>query len=152
MILVTRRAGGPGIDPQSFSIGWFVPSIWRYRSALSNVLLASLFIQAFGLITPLFFQLVINKVLLHNSYSTLVVIAVGLLAAGLFDVALQYLRAYALNHTTSRIDVELGSRLMDHLLRLPLAYFEMRPAGQTVARMRELETLRSFLTGQWAAA
>src|SRR5262249_6609764 len=66
----------------------------------------------------------------------------------LFDVVLQYLRSYALSHTTSRIDVELGSRLFDHLLRLPLAYFETRPTGQTVARVRELETIRSFLTGQ----
>ncbi len=75
-------------------------------------------------------------------------VTVGLALIGLFDVTLQYLRAYALSHTTSRIDVELGGRLFDHLLRLPLAYFETRPAGQTVARMRELETVRAFLTGQ----
>ena len=72
----------------------------------------------------------------------------GLVLLGAFDVTLQYLRSYALNHTTSRIDVELGARLFDHLLRLPLSYFETRPTGQTVARIRELETIRSFLTGQ----
>ena len=72
----------------------------------------------------------------------------GLVLLGAFDVTLQYLRSYALNHTTSRIDVELGARLFDHLLRLPLTYFETRPTGQTVARIRELETIRSFLTGQ----
>ncbi|MGB8735750.1 MAG: type I secretion system permease/ATPase, partial [Rhodomicrobium sp.] len=77
---------------------------------------------------------------------------VGLLLIGLFDVLLQYLRTYALNHTTSRIDVELGARLFDHLLRLPLGYFETRAAGQTVARMRELETVRAFLTGQGLSA
>jgi subfamily B ATP-binding cassette protein HlyB/CyaB len=148
IVLVTRRLGGPGIDPQTFNFAWFVPSIWRYRKPLTTVLIASLFVQLFALVTPLLFQVVIDKVLLHKGMSTLVVIVTALLLIGLFDVVLQYLRAYALNHTTSRIDVELGSRLFDHLLRLPLSYFETRAAGQTVARMRELETIRAFLTGQ----
>ena len=148
VVLVTRRAGGPGIDPKKFEFSWFLPSLWRYRKPLYHVLIASLFVQLFALITPLFFQVVIDKVLLHKGMSTLVVITVGLLLIGLFDVVLQYLRSYALNHTTSRIDVELGSRLFDHLMRLPLGYFETRAAGQTVARMRELETIRAFLTGQ----
>jgi subfamily B ATP-binding cassette protein HlyB/CyaB len=112
------------------------------------VLAASLFVQLFALVTPLFFQIVIDKVLVHKGASTLVVVVIGLAVIGLFDVTLQYLRTYALSHTTSRIDVELGARLFDHLLRLPLAYFETRPAGQTVARMREPETVRAFLTGQ----
>ena len=148
VILITRRAGGPGVDPKKFEFSWFIPSLWRYRRPLGHVLVASLFVQLFALITPLFFQVVIDKVLLHKGTSTLVVITVGLLLLGLFDVILQYLRSYALNHTTSRIDVELGSRLFDHLMRLPLGYFETRAAGQTVARMRELETIRAFLTGQ----
>ena len=148
VIFVTRRAGGAGVDPKAFEFSWFVPSLWRYRKPLAHVLIASLFVQVFALITPLFFQVVIDKVLLHKGLSTLVVITAGLLLLGLFDVILQYLRSYALNHTTSRIDVELGSRLFDHLMRLPLGYFETRAAGQTVARMRELETIRAFLTGQ----
>lgn len=148
VVLVTRRAFGAGANPATFNFQWFMPSIWRYRGALSHVLLASLVIQIFALITPMFFQIVIDKVLVHKAYSTLVVVAFGLLGIGLFDVILQYLRTYALSHTTSRIDVELGARLFDHLLRLPLSYFETRPAGQTVARMRELETIRNFLTGQ----
>ncbi len=148
LILVTRRWGGAGIDPTLFGFRWFLPSIWRYRTPLIHVLVASLFVQLFALITPLFFQIVIDKVLVHKGMSTLIVIVVGLAAIGVFDVTLQYLRSYALSHTTSRIDVELGSRLFDHLLRLPLTYFETRPAGQTVARVRELETIRSFLTGQ----
>jgi ATP-binding cassette, subfamily B, bacterial HlyB/CyaB len=145
---LTRRAFGPGQDPQAFSFKWFLPSIWRYRRPLFHVLVASLFIQLFALITPLLFQVVIDKVLVHKGISTLVVIISAMVALGLFDVALQYLRAYALNHTTSRIDVELGARLFDHLTRLPIAYFETRAAGQTVARVRELETIRAFLTGQ----
>ncbi len=148
IVLVTRRAGGPGIDPKTFGFQWFVPSLWRYRKPFIHVLAASLFIQIFALATPLFFQIVIDKVLLHKALSTLMVIVIGLVAIGLFDVILQYLRSYALNHTTSRIDVELGARLFDQLLRLPLSYFETRATGQTVARMRELETVRAFLTGQ----
>lgn len=147
VILITRRAGGAGVSPSRFGFYWFLPSLWRYRKPFAHVLLASLFIQLFAIVTPLFFQLVIDKVLLHNSISTLVVVVFGLLAIGLFDTVLQYLRTYALSHTTSRIDVELGTRLFDHLLRLPLAYFETRAAGQTVARVRELETIRNFLTG-----
>jgi len=148
VILVTRRWGGAGIDPALFGFRWFLPSIWRYRTPLAHVLIASLFVQLFALITPLFFQIVIDKVLVHKGMSTLIVIVIGLAAIGVFDVTLQYLRSYALSHTTSRIDVELGSRLFDHLLRLPLSYFETRPTGQTVARVRELETIRAFLTGQ----
>lgn len=147
-ILVTRRLGGAGVDPETFGFHWFWPSIWRYRKPIAHVLLASLVVQIFALITPLFFQVVIDKVLAHRSYSTLFVIVIGLALIGLFDVVLQYLRSYALNHTTNRIDVELGQRLFAHLMRLPLGYFETRAAGQTVARMRELETIRSFLTGQ----
>jgi len=152
LILVTRRLHGAGIDPVKFDFSWFLPSIWRYRRPFGHLLFASLFIQLFALITPLFFQIVVDKVLVHKGGSTLLVVVVGLLLIGLFDVLLQYLRSYALNHTASRIDVELGSRLFDHLLRLPLSYFETRAAGQTVARMRELETVRSFLTGQGLSA
>jgi len=148
IVLVTRRAGGPGLDPKTFGFRWFLPSIWRYRRPLAQILVASLFIQLFALVTPLFFQIVIDKVLVHKGMSTLIVIVIGLIVIGLFDVTLQYLRTYALSHTASRIDVELGARLFDHLLRLPLAYFETRATGQTVARVRELETIRSFLTGQ----
>lgn len=139
------RGGQAGAD---FGFKWFLPSIWRYRYPLLHVLLASIFIQMFALGTPIFFQVVVDKVLSHRSYSTLLVLVVGLVTLGFFDVLLQYLRTYVLTHTTNRIDVELGRRLFNHLLRLPLSYFETRPAGQTVARVRELETIRAFLTGQ----
>ncbi|MCG6206406.1 type I secretion system permease/ATPase [Rhodopseudomonas sp. HC1] len=148
VILIGRRLGGAGADPGTFGFRWFFQSVWRYRKPLTHVLVASLFIQAFGLMTPLLFQVVIDKVLIHKAMSTLLVVVIGLGLIGIFEVALQYLRSYALSHTTSRIDVELGTRLFDHLLRLPLAYFETRAAGQTVARVRELETIRAFLTGQ----
>lgn len=148
VVLVQRRFRGEGIDPKTFGFSWFLPSIWRYRKPLANVLLASLFVQLFALVTPLFFQAIVDKVVVHKGYSTLAVLVGGLALLGIFDVSLQYLRSYALSHTTNRIDVELGRRLFAHLLRLPLGYFETRSAGQTVARVRELETIRSFLTGQ----
>ncbi len=147
-ILLQRKFLGAGASTTVFGFRWFLPSIWRYRRSLGHVLIASLFIQLFALVTPMFFQVVVDKVLAHRSYSTLTVLVVGLVTIGLFDVVLQYLRTYALTHTTSRIDVELGRRLFRHLLNLPLSYFETRAAGQTVARMRELETIREFLTGQ----
>jgi subfamily B ATP-binding cassette protein HlyB/CyaB len=148
IILVSRRLGGPGVDPQAFSFRWFLPSIWRYRKPLGHVLLASFFVQLFALVTPLFFQVIIDKVLSHRAYDTLYVMVGALVVIGIFDVVLQYLRTYALSHTTNRIDVELGRRLFFHLFHLPMNYFETRSAGQTVARVRELETIRSFLTGQ----
>jgi subfamily B ATP-binding cassette protein HlyB/CyaB len=147
-ILVTRRLGGAGVDPNSFGFRWFWPSILRYRRPLAHVLVASLFVQTFALATPIFFQLVVDKVLVHKGMSTLAVLVIGMVTLGLFEAVLQFLRAYTLNHTTNRIDVELGRRLFHHLFRLPLSYFETRAAGQTIARMRELETIRSFLTGQ----
>ena len=148
MILMARRIGGAGVDPTTFGFRWFLPSIWRYRTPLAHVMIVSLWVQLFALVTPLFFQVVVDKVLTHKGYSTLFVLVAGLAIIGVFDVLAQYLRTYALSHTTNRIDVELGRRLFNHLMRLPLSYFETRPAGQTVARIRELETIRSFLTGQ----
>ena len=152
VVLVTRRLGGAGVDPNTFGFRWFWPSILRYKRPLGHVLVASLFVQLFALATPIFFQLVVDKVLVHKGVSTLVVLVIGMVTLGLFETVLQFLRSYTLSHTTNRIDVELGRRLFHHLFRLPLAYFETRAAGQTVARMRELETIRSFLTGQGLTA
>ena len=148
VILVARRLGGAGVDPTTFGFRWFLPSILRYRKPLIQVAIASLFVQLFALVTPIFFQLVVDKVLVHKGMSTLVVLIVGMVSLGFFETILQFLRTYTLSHTTNRIDVELGRRLFHHLFRLPLAYFETRAAGQTVARVRELETIRGFLTGQ----
>ena len=148
VIQVARRIGGEGVDPKNFSFNWFLQSIWRYRKPLAHVVSASFFIQIFALITPVFFQVIIDKVLPHKGYSTLLVLITGLVILGLFDVVLQYLRTFALSHTTNRIDVELGQRLFHHLVRLPLDYFETRSAGQTAERVRELEKIRQFMTGQ----
>ncbi|HRH29323.1 MAG TPA: type I secretion system permease/ATPase, partial [Aquabacterium sp.] len=98
--------------------------------------------------SPLFFQVVMDKVLVHRGLTTLDVLVIGLLVVVVFESLLTGLRAYVFSHTTSRIDVELGARLFQHLLRLPLAYFQARRVGDSVARVRELENIRSFLTGQ----
>ena len=148
LVLVTRRLAGAGFDPTTFGFRWFLPSILRYRKPLTQVVIGSLFVQLFALATPIFFQLIVDKVLVHKGYSTLVVLIIGMVTLGAFETILQFLRTYTLSHTTNRIDVELGRRLFHHLFRLPLSYFETRAAGQTVARVRELETIRSFLTGQ----
>ncbi|MEO5559750.1 MAG: type I secretion system permease/ATPase [Dokdonella sp.] len=131
-----------------FDFSWFIPAIVKYRRLLLEVLLVSFFLQLFALVTPLFFQVVMDKVLVHQTMTTLTVITVGLLVITLFNGVLTGLRTFVFAHTTSRIDVELGARLFRHILALPLAYFESRRVGDTIARVRELENIRNFLTGQ----
>ena len=135
-------------DLAKFDFSWFVPAVVKYRQLLLEVLVCSLFLQLFALVTPLFFQVVMDKVLVHHAMTTLTVITVGLVAITLFNVLLSGLRTFVFAHTTSRIDVELGARLFRHILALPLAYFESRRVGDTIARVRELENIRNFLTGQ----
>jgi len=147
LLLATSRASLAG-DLAKFDFSWFIPSIVKYRKLIGEVMLVSLFLQLFALISPLFFQVVMDKVLVHHGLTTLDVLVVGLLVVVIFESLLTGLRAYVFSHTTSRIDVELGARLFQHLLRLPLAYFQARRVGDSVARVRELENIRSFLTGQ----
>ena len=109
--------------------------------------MVSLFLQLFALVSPLFFQVVMDKVLVHRGVTTLDVLVIGLVVVVIFESVLTALRTYVFSHTTSRIDVELGARLFRHLVSLPLAYFQARRVGDSVARMRELENIRSFLTG-----
>jgi subfamily B ATP-binding cassette protein HlyB/CyaB len=145
LLLMTRRAGLADVT-RRFSISWFLGAIHKYRRLLGEVLLASFFLQLFALVSPLFFQVVIDKVLVHRALSTLDVLVVGLLAISAFETLLGILRTYLFAHTTNRIDVELGARLFHHLLALPMAYFQARRVGDSVARVRELENVRNFLT------
>ncbi len=146
LVLFTSRAAMAG-DLAKFDFTWFIPAIVKYRKLLGEVLLVSLVLQLFALITPLFFQAVMDKVLVHRGFTTLDVIAAGLTVVMVFEVVLNALRSYVFAHTTSRIDVELGARLFRHLLALPMAYFQARRVGDSVARVRELENIRNFLTG-----
>lgn len=138
---------GIELNSSKFGLRWFIPSILKYKKMLIEVLLASLLLQLFGLCAPLITQVVIDKVLAHHGVTTLNVLASGLLAIALFELILGISRSYVFSHTTSRIDIMLGARLFRHLFRLPLAYFEARRVGDTVARIRELENIRQFITG-----
>ena len=145
LVLMTKRAALTDLS-RRFDITWFLGAIHKYRRLLSEVLVASFFLQLFALVSPLFFQVVIDKVLVHRSMSTLDVLVIGLVAIALFETILGILRTYLFSHTTNRIDVELGARLFRHLLALPIAYFQARRVGDSVARVRELENIRNFLT------
>src|SRR5580765_4203690 len=129
-----------------FDFSWFIPAIVKYRKTLGEVLLVSLVLQIIGLVTPMFFQVVMDKVLVNNAMKTLNVIAIGLIVAILFDIVLSGIRTAVFANTSSKIDVELGSRLFGHLLNLPISYFQARRVGDSVARVRELENIRTFLT------
>jgi subfamily B ATP-binding cassette protein HlyB/CyaB len=146
LILITSRASMAG-DLAKFDFSWFIPSLVKHRKLLGEVLLISFMLQLFALVSPLFFQVVMDKVLVHRGLTTLDVLVIGLVGVVIFESVLNALRAYVFSHTTSRIDVELGARLFRHLMALPLAYFQARRVGDSVARVRELENIRSFLTG-----
>jgi subfamily B ATP-binding cassette protein HlyB/CyaB len=132
---------------KKFGIGWFLPVILRFRKHLSEVFIGSFFLQTLGLITPLFSQVIIDKVLVHKGLSTLDILVLGLVIINIFEMALTVTRTYLFSHTTNRVDVILGAKLFHHLLALPLPYFEARTVGTTIARVRELESIRSFITG-----
>lgn len=145
-LLLLKKKGAPGGNSK-FDISWFIPSLIKYRKMFAEVVLASFFVQLFALATPLFFQVVMDKVLVHKGFTTLDVLAIGFLGIIVFDAILGWLRNYIFSHTTNRVDVELGSKLFGHLLRLPVSFFNNRQVGQTVARVRELDTIRNFITG-----
>jgi subfamily B ATP-binding cassette protein HlyB/CyaB len=132
---------------ERFGLGWFVPALKQYRRVLIEVFIASFFVQLFGLANPLMIQVIIDKVIVQNSADTLQVLGTFLLIIAVFEAVLTTLRTYLFVDTTNRIDMSLGSEIIDHLLRLPLQYFERRPVGEISTRVNELENIRKFLTG-----
>jgi subfamily B ATP-binding cassette protein HlyB/CyaB len=146
LIFLTSKASYAG-DTVKFDFTWFIPAVVKYRKLLGEVLLISLVLQLIGLATPMFFQVVMDKVLVNHAMKTLNVIAIGLILATLFEAILTGIRTYVFSNTSSKIDVELGAKLFRHLLSLPVSYFQARRVGDSVARIRELENIRSFLTG-----
>ena len=145
LMLIVRRAALS--DPNSrFGVAWFLDAIKKYRQPLGEVLVGSFFVQLFALLTPLFFQVIIDKVFVHRGLSTLEILALGMGVLSVFEVVLGGLRTYVLAHTSNRVDVELGARLFRHLFALPMAYFQARRVGDTIARVRELDNIRQFLT------
>lgn len=132
---------------EKFGLSWFVPSVIKYKWALLEVFIASFFVQLFALANPLMIQVIIDKVIVQNSPDTLQVLGIFLVVLAVFEAILTTLRTYSFVDTTNRIDMTLGSEIIDHLLRLPLRYFEKRPVGEISTRINELENIRSFLTG-----
>ncbi|MBD2535810.1 peptidase domain-containing ABC transporter [Nostoc flagelliforme FACHB-838] len=130
-----------------FSWRWFLPYLSRHHQVLIEVFIASFFVQLAALANPLVVQLIIDKVIAQNNVNTLHILGVLLLVIGLFEAVLTTLRTYLFVDTTNRIDIGLGSQIIDHLLRLPLRYFERRPVGELSTRINELENIRKFLTG-----
>ncbi|GAC1491541.1 MAG: hypothetical protein NVS2B14_03940 [Chamaesiphon sp.] len=132
---------------QRFGLSWFFPSLYRYRRVLLEVFIASFFVQLFGLANPLVTQIIIDKVLVQNSIQTLDILGIFLVVIAVFEAIVTSLRTNLFVDTTNRIDLALGSEVIDHLLRLPLRYFERRPVGELSTRVNELENIRQFLTG-----
>jgi len=143
----TEPLPGAPEEPKSFGFRWFVPELAKHRRIWRDVLLTSLAIQVIGLSTPLFTQVIIDKVVVHQTQSTLIAIAVGLAMFLVFNAAMGWMRQYLVLHTGNRVDAVLATQVFGHLFRLPLPYFEHRPTGTTVARLQGVETIRNFITG-----
>lgn len=133
---------------QPFSLRWFVPEITKQKREFRDVTVAVLLLHLLGLVTPIFFQLVIDKVLVHQSFSTLYVLSGGIIVALLFEAAFGYLRQYLLLFATNKIDIRLVTRTFSHMLALPVGFFERTAAGVTARHMQQVEKIREFLTGQ----
>lgn len=135
-------------DQIKFGFIWFYNQIMNYKKIVGEILLASFVVQLFGLVTPLFTQVILDKVLVHQTISTLNVIAVAFIAVIIFEFLLNLVRNYIFIHTTSKIDSKLGSKLFYHLISLPLVYFENRKVGNIIARVRELDQIREFIANK----
>jgi subfamily B ATP-binding cassette protein HlyB/CyaB len=131
---------------QTFGFRWFIPELLKHRRVWRDVLIASLVIQLLALGTPLFTQVVIDKVVVHRTESTLLVIAIGLCVFMLFTALLTWTRQYLVLHTGNRVDAVLGSAVFNHLFKLPPRYFEHRPTGVITSRLRGVENIREFVS------
>ena len=132
----------------AFGFSWFYKEILTYKRVIGEVLLGSFVVQLFGLVTPLFTQVILDKVIVHHSLSTLDVLGVAFLAIMVFEFLLNITRNYIFTHTANKIDAKLGAKLFRHLFSLPFVYFEGRRVGTIVARVRELDSIRDFITNK----
>ena len=147
LILVAKRVQLEKKSEPRFGLSWLLPVVAKYKRFLGQVLFVSLLLQLFGLTTPLFTQVVIDKVLVHRSASTLDVLLFGMFFVGVFQAVMTAFRSYLFTHSTNKIDVTLSSQLFRHISTLPLRYFEKWQVGDVVSRVRELDTIRQFMTG-----
>ena len=144
VLTIQRSATSP---TNRFGLGWFLPALMQHRTILVQVLLASFFVQLFGLLNPLLIQQIIDAVITQGNLSSLNVLATLLIGMAVVQAILSSLRTYLFADTTNRIDIMLGATIIDHLLRLPLGYFAKRPVGEVSSRINELQKIRRFLTG-----
>ena len=147
-VILMKRSFSMMDKNQPFSLRWFIPEIIRQRVAFIDVAIGALFIHAIALVTPLYFQIVIDKVLVNNAQDTLRTITIGILIAIVFDAILDYLRGFLLLHATSKIDVRVATRTFNHMLHLPIQFFEQMTAGVLTKHMQQTSKIREFLTGQ----
>lgn len=150
-ILIAKETDSPSdpdalsVEKKTFGFSWFLPELFKHKRVWIDVLLASLVIQLLALGTPLFTQTIIDKVVVHRTESTLVVIAFGLGMFMLFSAILSWVRQYLVLHTGNRVDAVLAASVFDHLFKLPPRYFENRPTGVIAARLHGVETIREFI-------
>lgn len=147
-LLMAKRSYAVSDPDQPFSFRWFLPELARQRRLFLDVAIAVLFLYALGLATPIFFQLVIDKVLAHESYATLYVLSAGIGVALLFDAVFMFLRRYLLIFATNKVDIRVATRTFRHLLDLPITYFEQGSAGVLVKHMQQAGRIREFMTGR----
>ncbi|WP_156377387.1 MULTISPECIES: type I secretion system permease/ATPase [unclassified Sphingopyxis] len=145
VVLITTRES-VSTATSRFDVSWFIPQLVKYRRLIGEVLLITLAINLLGLAAPLFFQNVVDKVLVHNTLDTLRILVIGFLAVSIWETMFGWLRTRLYSETSQKIDVELGAKLFRHLLGLPMGYFEARRVGDIAMRVRQLETIREFLT------
>lgn len=149
LLLARGGEAGAGQDAaSSFGLGWFLPELYRERRLFGEVAIAALFLCLLGLAVPVFFQIVIDKVLVHQSIATLQVLLVGVMLALVFDGLFGFLRRYLLIYATNRVDIRVATRTFGHLLRLPMDFFERMPAGVVVRHLQQASRVREFLTGR----
>ena len=145
-VVIIKRPFSLKSASQRFNLYWFIPIILKYKKYFIEILIASFFLQLFGLVTPLFTQVIIDKVITHNGMSTLDILGLCLIIAAAFQAMMSIARTYLSAHTTNKIDMILGARLFRHVTSLPLRYFETRRVGDTLTRISALNSIREFLT------
>ena len=146
-VILAKKSYSLFDSKQPFSLFWFIPEIVRQRTAFFDVAVAALFIHLIALVVPLFFQIVIDKVLVNSALQTLQVLTVGICIALAFDAVLGYMRSFLLLHATSKIDIRVATRTFGHMLQLPMSYFERMTAGVLTKHMQQTGQIREFLTG-----
>ena len=146
--ILIKREQASSDGQRVFGLRWFVPELLRQRRLFADVAIAAILLYALGLALPIFFQLVIDKVLVHESFTTLYVLAAGAIAALTFDAIFNFLRRYLLLYATNKVDIRVATKTFGHLLGLPVTFFEHISAGVLVKHMQQAARIREFLTGR----